>query len=149
MAYLIINDGGYLYKIASNEAEKNDINCTFPPYTIIDISDANFLKVKKNTVDINISNGSVTFVDNSDLISNSSILEVQLKAANENIIKSLEYFLKGSTNSSKILYSICQTYSNYLKDLDYSSITFPITGKTWEQYCEDNLITYVHPLQIP
>lgn len=148
MAYLIINDAGYLYRIASNEAEKNDINCTFPPYTTIDISDADFLKVKQNIVDANISNGSVTFIDNSDLISNSSTLEVQLKADHENIIKLLEYFLR-STNSSKILYSTCQTYRDYLKDLDYSSLTFPITGKTWEQYCEDNSITYVHPLQIP
>jgi hypothetical protein len=149
MAYLIINDGDNLYKIASNETEKNEINCTFPPYTTIDISDADFLKIKQNTADVTISNGSATVVDNSDLLSSSSLPEELVKPANENTIKLLESFLNEDSNSSKSLYPICQTYHNYLKNLDYSSITFPITGKTWEQYCEDNSITYVNTLQIP
>ena len=63
MAYLIVNDDGFLYKIAKNDTDKNNLNCNFPPYTTIDISDTDFLKVKKGLVSIDISNGSATFTD--------------------------------------------------------------------------------------
>ena len=49
MAYLIVNDQNGLYKISENDTDKNNLNCTFPPYTTIDISDADFLKVKQIT----------------------------------------------------------------------------------------------------
>ena len=124
MAYLIVNDQNGLYKISENDTDKNNLNCTFPPYTTIDISDADFLKVKQNIVNINISDGSATFTDITD--SNLSITD----------------------NISNPFYTPCQNYCNYLETLDYSNITFPL-NKTWEQYCEDNSITYFHPLQIP
>ena len=48
MAYLIVNSQNQLYKIASNDTEKNNQNCTIPPYSTIEISDADFLKIKQN-----------------------------------------------------------------------------------------------------
>ena len=144
MAYLIVNDQNGLYKIAENDTDKNNLNCTFPPYTTIDISDADFLKVKQNIVDINISNGSATFTDRTD--PDLSTTEEEVKAYHENIIKYFKQFL--THNISNPFYTPCQNYCNYLETLDYSNITFPL-NKTWEQYCEDNSITYFHPLQIP
>jgi len=144
MAYLIVNDQNCIYKIAANDTDKNSLNCTFPPYTTIDISDADFLKVKQNIVNINISDGSATFTDIND--PDLSITEQELKDYHERSIKYFEQFLRH--NPSNSFYTPCKNYCNYLETLDYSSITFPI-NKTWEQYCEDNSIIYFHPLQIP
>ncbi len=144
MAYLIVNDQNCLYKIAENDTDKNNLNCTFPPYTTIDISDVDFLKVKQNLVDISISDGSATFTDRTD--PDISITEEAVKDQHKNLIKYIEQFLRN--NSSNPFYTPCQNYCNYLETLDYSSITFPL-NKTWEQYCEDNSIAYFHPLQIP
>ena len=144
MAYLIVNDQNCVYKIAENDTDKNNLNCTFPPYTTIDISDVDFLKVKQNLVDISISDGSATFTDRID--PDISITEEGVKDQHKNLIKYIEQFLRH--NSSNPFYTPCQNYCNYLETLDYSSITFPL-NKTWEQYCEDNSIAYFHPLQIP
>ena len=144
MAYLIVNDQNCVYKIAENDTDKNNLNCTFPPYTTIDISDVDFLKVKQNLVDISISDGSATFTDRID--PDISITEEDVKDQHKNLIKYIEQFLRN--NSSNPFYTPCQNYCNYLETLDYSSITFPL-NKTWEQYCEDNSIAYFHPLQIP
>ena len=144
MSYLIVNDQNCVYKIAENDTDKNNLNCNFPPYTTIDISDVDFLKFKQNLVDISISDGSATFTDRID--PDISITEEDVKDQHENLIKYIEQFLRN--NSSNPFYTPCQNYCNYLKTLDYSSITFPL-NKTWEQYCEDNSIAYFHPLQIP
>jgi len=144
MAYLIVNDQNCVYKIAENDTDKNNLNCTFPPYTTINISDADFLKVKQNLADISISDGSATFTDRID--PDRSITEEDVKDQHKNIIKCIRQFLR--YNPSNPFYTSCQNYCNYLETLDYSSITFPL-NKTWEQYCEDNSIAYFHPLQIP
>ena len=145
MAYLIVNDQNVLYKIAENDTDKNSLNCTFPPYTTIDISDADFLKVKQNLFDINISDGSATFTDRAD--PDLSKTEEEIKAYHKMIIEYFKQFLMH--NTSNPFYTPCQNYCNYLETLDYSSITFPILGKTWEQYCEENSIPYLNTLQIP
>lgn len=144
MAYLIVNDQNGLYKIAENDTDKNNLNCTFPPYITIDISDADFLKVKQDIVDINISDGSATFTNRTD--SNLSKTEEDVKAYHEMLIKYFTTFLRH--NPSNPFYTPCQNYCNYLETLDYSNITFPM-NKNWEHYCEENSITYFHPLQIP
>jgi hypothetical protein len=145
MAYLIINNDGFLYKIAANDTDKNNQNCDFSIYTTIDISDDNFLKIKQELVDINISDGSATFTDRD--FTTYSLTENHLKQQHENILIILKDFLN-SNNSSNSFYDNCLSYKNYLETLDYSTITFPLT-KTWGKYCEDNSITYLHPLQIP
>ena len=70
-----------------------------------------------------------------------------LQEHHENLIQSFEAFLTPS-NSSKSLYSSINDYNNYLKNFDYDSLTYPL-NKTWEQYCNDNSINYINPLQIP
>ena len=51
-------------------------------------------------------------------------------------------------NSSNSMLTACSNYKNYLETLDYSSLSFPLNSN-WEKYCQDNSITYLHPLQIP
>ena len=142
MAYLITTQDYNLYRIASNETEKNDIGF-FPPYIAIDISNDDFLKIKKGMGEANISDGSVTVTD-LDLAPINN--EDELKSYHSDIIRRLKSFLRNK-DSSKALYSTCQTYERNLRNFDYSTITFPL--ENWERYCEDNSITYVHPLQIP
>ena len=62
------------------------------------------------------------------------------------IIEEIKNFL--DKNPSNGFYTRCNNYLNYLETLDYSSISFPI-DKSWENYCEENSIPYLHPLQIP
>ena len=111
---------------------------------VVFISD-DFLKIKQELVDINISDGSATFTDRD--ISEHSVEENQLKKYHESMLENLKNFLNPN-NSSNSFYDNCLSYKNYLETLDYSTITFPLT-KPWEKYCEDNSITYLHPLQIP
>lgn len=145
MAYLIVNSDGFLYKIAANDTDKNNLNCDISMFTTLDISDDDFLKIKQELVRVNISDGSATITERD--ISVYSINENNLKKQHENILLSLNNFLN-SNNSSNSFYDNCLSYKNYLETFDYSTITFPLT-KTWEKYCEDNSITYLHTLQIP
>ena len=145
MAYLIVNDLEGLYKIAENDTDLNSLNVCFPPYTTIDISDSDFLKIKQDLVDVNISNGSATFTDRDFTPYLIEVNEVLLPH-HKNIIESCKIFL--DKNPSNAFYTKCQNYYNYLKTLDYSSLPSSI-DKTWEHYCQENSIAYIHPLQIP
>lgn len=146
MAFAITLNNG-VYKIASNETEKNDLNVFFPPAIAHSISDDQFNKIKKNTAGLSFVDNAITVVEYDD----NQIFqdENSLKRYHENIKPLLKDFLEPSTgNDTKSLHNSIQSYSNTLESFDYSSITYPL-NKSWEQYCEENSITYVHPLQIP
>ena len=70
----------------------------------------------------------------------------QLRSELDGIVAVCNSFLE--SNSGHAWYSSIETYRNYCRDFDESSITYPLT-KSWEKYCEDNSTTYYHPLQIP
>ncbi len=57
MAYLIVNSDGFLYKIAANDTDKNNLNCDISMFTTLDISDDDFLKIKQELVRVNITDG--------------------------------------------------------------------------------------------
>ena len=139
----VVNINNSVKFIAANENEKNDLNILFPPTVAIDISEADFLKLKKNKAVATISEGTVSFTD----ISNSFATEEDLKIHLNNLKETAKAFL-GSSNDSKILHSTINSYYNTLNSFDTSTITFPL-NKSWEEYCEENSITYVHALQIP
>ena len=144
MAY-VVNINNSVKFIAANENEKNDLNIFFPPAVAIDISEADFLKLKKNKAVATISEGTVNFTD----ISNSFATEEDLKIHLNNLKETAKAFLEPSTrNDSKILHSTISSYYNTLNSFDTSTITFPL-NKSWEEYSEENSITYVHALQIP
>tara|TARA_R110000822_G_scaffold167675_1_gene307848 strand:+ start:665 stop:1090 length:426 start_codon:yes stop_codon:yes gene_type:complete len=138
----VVEQNGY-YKIALNETQKNDLNFNSTATTHI-ISDEDFNQIKKNKSYINISDGVITinaepgeFLEDEDFF----------KHNHKNLKKYLKAFIDNNPNS-KELYSQAQTYYNTLNNLDYSTINFPL-DKTWEEYCEENSIQYLHYLQIP
>jgi len=53
-----------------------------------------------------------------------------------------------NNNNGNAMESQVQTYLNTLNSFDTSTITYPLES-TWEKYCVDNSITFLHPLQIP
>ena len=145
MAFVITLNNA-IYKIASNETEKNEINIFFPPAIAHTLSDDQFIKVKKNIAMLSVVNNTVNVTDFDQ--QNWFLNENSLKKYHESIKFLIDAFLNASTNESKSLYTVIQSYRNTLDSFDYSSITYPLSV-SWEQYCEQNSITYIHPLQIP
>jgi len=144
MAY-IIRQGNILSKIAKDDTDKNEQNLSSEIYSSIDISDSDFLKLKKSRATVTIDGDNVTINDvASSTFEDSNALTLEI----DSIKYSLKQFLDISSNSSKAIYSVAQTYYNTLDIFDVSTISFPL-NKTWEEYCEDNSIAYVSPLQIP
>ena len=145
MAFVITLPHG-IYRIAANENEKNDVNIFFPPAVAHTISDEEFNKLKKNHARLTFADNTVSVIDDTDT---SFENQETLEKYHENIKPLLKDFLEPSTgNDTKSLHNSIQSYSNTLESFNYSSITYPL-NKSWEQYCEENSITYVHPLQIP
>ncbi len=145
MAYIIhINDD--IYKIASNDTERDEVSAAIPPYVATEISDSDFSKIKKNTAVVSISGGTVSITD----LDTSSIIfqdEDELKGYIETLKPLMQSFIQ-KDNESKSLYSTINSYLTTLNTHDYSSITYPLNN-TWEKYCEDNSIDYINTLQIP
>lgn len=146
MAY-VIELNNEVKNIAENETDKNNCIYPFPPAVAHEISDENFSKLRKNLATASVSGGVLSITEHSEYATD--VLcedQEQLKTYIDSIIKKLDRYLKTHTNSDNI-YSNAESYRNSLNSLDYSTLTFPFVG-TWEKYCEDNSITYLHPLQI-
>ena len=144
MAYLILDESNNLYKIAANDTDLDSQNCSIPPYYTIEISDADFAKVKQHEVSITFSDGSATVVDDPGLTYETQQI---LYIYHTNLKKQLKQFTDNN-DSSNSLYTPCINYYDTLNAFDYSKIIFPLNS-SWEKYCEDNSISYLHPLQIP
>ena len=68
----------------------------------------------------------------------------------KNVENVLKEFCEVLSNSSNPLFTICNNYWEYLKDNSMEEHDFTANPiYSWEKYCEDNSISYVHPLQIP
>ena len=145
MAYFIFHSDN-LISIAANENDKNSLPIA-PVYTVKDVSDSDFEKVKKQTSQTYL-NGDNVVIEDCEQTASRYENENDLKSYHENVIAKINVFLSVSSNSSKSIYSSIENYKTYLEGFDYNSITLPTT-KTWEEYCADNSITYISPLQIP
>jgi len=143
MAFIIRNGNG-VYRIAETETHKNEQNVSYPPFSTLEITSDDFSKLKKNVAHATVSGDTVTIEDTSVYFDNVNIL----KSYHTDLKQNIKQFLKGSTNQNKTLYSAAESYLNTLSSFDYSTITFPLE-QSWEEYCEANSITYLHPLQIP
>ena len=51
-------------------------------------------------------------------------------------------------NPSNAMLAQANSYKDTLEAFDTSTITYPLNS-SWEKYCSDNSITFLHPLQIP
>jgi len=141
MAYFIFNEGN-LISIAANETDKNSLPISHS-YVVKDVSDSDFLKVKKQISTASLSGDTVTLTD----LDSPNLSEDDLQGYFTNVISRIDQFLDAG-NSDKSLHTDISNYKTYLQGLDTSTLTFPLT-KTWEEYCEENTIAYVSPLQIP
>mgnify|MGYP003115249730 CR=1 FL=1 len=148
MAYVIVNTSdNEIYRIAENDAAKNDQNCLWDIYSAINITDSEFEKIKINAATVTVSGGSATITDTVEEQNGEGFSKEKLQEYHTDLKRVLKLFLDNNP-SSKSLYSAAQTYWTYLDVLDYDSFSYPL-NKCWEKYCEDNSISYLHPLQIP
>ena len=113
------------------------------PLPLIAKSCKSFIKLKSNTHTASLSGDTVSLTE---LNQTTELTEENLKNYHTDIIRVIKDFEKA--NSSNSMLTACSNYKNYLETLDYSSLSFPLNSN-WEKYCQDNSITYLHPLQIP
>lgn len=165
MAYFILNpnetDYTNVYRIAANDADKNNLNLDTENITV-DVSDSDFNNLRDNMKVISSWNGTnYTFVDAlptendpnnppEDPGSSPAFFSAadQVSAHINDVIGICNSFMDAPNNASNPLFSSIESYKNYLTGFDTSTLSFPM-NISWEKYCEDNGISYYHPLQIP
>ena len=135
-------DVGQIYRVAENEDAKSLINCKEQDYTVATIDDNLFQDIIKSKKWIRYENDAVVAEDiDFDGYPNSDVLKQVLNSTLE-LVKPWTW-----NNQNHPRYNDVQNYCNLLQDFDTSTITFPM-NQTWEEYCEDNLITFFHSLQL-
>lgn len=142
MAYLIFNSHNNIVKIASNDSDRDSLNIVLTDHTIKDVSDSDFLKIRTGAAVATYDGTNVTITDTG----NTTFDETVLKFIFNDLIKTITAFLEN--NQSNSLYVGINNYKEYLENFDTSTLTFPV-DKSWEEYCNENSITFYHPLQIP
>tara|TARA_R110000787_G_scaffold184096_1_gene295888 strand:+ start:729 stop:1151 length:423 start_codon:yes stop_codon:yes gene_type:complete len=140
MAYLIFNNNNDLVKIAANDSDRDSQNIVLSDHTVENVSDSDFLKIRTGVL-IATYNG--TNVTTTEFVVGS---ESNLQKILNDRIKLLSPFIENNLNNP--LYNSLNSYKEYLENFNISSITLPL-NKTWEEYCNENSITFYHPLQIP
>lgn len=141
MAYAIINNDE-LYRIASDDAAKTNLNLNESDYTIMDITDEQFNKLKKEEATISGSSGSYSVTD---LEVNHPALEGEVKAKIQGIVDTFEYFLVDHENHS--MANDIRSYVTFLREIDTSSISYPMSQSFFD-YVESQSQTVISPLQV-
>ena len=140
MAFFIFDNDGKINKIAADTSARDAQNVSL---TVKETSEDNFIKLKSNTHTASLSGDTVSLTE---LNQTTELTEENLKNYHTDIIRVIKDFEKANYSNSML--TACSNYKNYLETLDYSSLSFPLNSN-WEKYCQDNSITYLHPLQIP
>jgi len=141
MAKVILSNGS-VYKIsADSDISSHPVNDV---HTQMDLTNEDFNSVRLNQKYLSMSDGVLNTADMEYNFQN----EEELKHYIDCVIKDLNNFLDIDSNSSNPMFNGLQTYRTFLNQFDVSTITFPYE-KSWEEYCNDNSITFFHPLQIP
>ena len=159
MAYFIFDSNNNLVNIAMNDADKDSLNrdlTTLNVETVTD-SDANQVIWGESEVTYDGNTVTVTPIDFSvrpdipegcnptttEIFVDSDQLQNYITKC---VIPEFKNFCINNPDNS--MWPTANTYWLYLQDLDYSTVTYPI-NYSWEKYCNDNGITYLHPLQLP
>ncbi len=161
MAHIIYTQENKVYRIAETDAHKDAIN-GIENYNAVSISDLDFAKIKRNEL-------SVGDYDSSNSQHSTTVLDItgsldgegnplgsfynadSLSSYIKDVINRLTQFMEVPSNSSNPLFSNCTTYFDFLTN-DFWIEGHDFTANpiySWEKYCEDNSISYLHPLQIP
>lgn len=149
MAYILFdNFNPTPYRIAANDSDLGNLNYSTDLYNVVDVSDSDFESVRQNLKSASYSDGTISYADLNPPagqpagFDDAASLEAYFNKVNEEI----DTFLTSEIDNP--MASGIKDYQTYLKGLDTSTLTFPMTA-TWEKYCSDNGISYYHPLQIP
>jgi len=148
MAYFIFSnnqDGteAYLYKIAENQNDLDNLNISKNVYKIVEDSQVNFNSVKYGTKQV------IKYVNNSIVYENVSTFfesKEDLKVNVNDTKNSIQNFLKNNITHNK--YNDYTNYYNQLNSLNLNNITYPL-NISLEQYFKDQNLPSFHPLQIP
>lgn len=145
MAYFIFdNNTNALVKIAANDSDRDNLNLDLSLHAVVSVSDADFTKVKNNVAQPSYDGTNVTLSEAETFSLDQSNLEIDI----DNTKKLIKAFLDQPSNKEKSNYSAIKSYYDYLNELDFSSLTYPIES-SWESYCQTNSISYFNTLQIP
>ena len=142
MAYAIINNN-QLYRIALNDAAKTNLNINEPDYTIVNITDEEYHKLRKEEAIVTHSDGSYTVTDVEAVYCPAS--EDELKAVIRNVINHFKDFRIEHENHPMI--NDINNYLQWLKEFDTSSVTFPME-QNFYNFVESQSQTAISPLQI-
>ena len=154
MAYFIFNNDGFITKIAADDVEKSKLNITDSVYDIRTVSTEDFNNVRLSLGEARMVDNVPTVVlkDSSSIkpgadstlnIKNQTELEAEIDAAKQVLSAIMEHCTDHPNYSDYV------SYKNYLDSFDASSLTYPLTERSWEEYCNSNSITFYHPLQLP
>mgnify|MGYP000144417776 FL=1 len=146
MAYVIFNNNNDLVQIAANDADKDSLNINLSDHSVQSISDSDFSEIRLNKTTAIFDGSTVT----NQLLSYPEYTEATFKQAIESSIYRASCFVNVPSNQSNPMYTGIRQFLNDLEvlNLSTSSLTYPI-NKTLEEYCNENGITFYHPLQIP
>jgi hypothetical protein len=149
MAYLIYLKNtqepiGSLYRIAENENDLNQLNINKSDYTIIEISQENFLGIKNNVryAILDTKNQQVTYDFKQDIFFTKEDLKNRLNEL-KNLIK---LFLDNNKNHSS--FDKWNNYYNQLNSFNLDNITYPLNNSL-EKYFNDLGQLSLNPLQLP
>ena len=154
MAYIYFNNyqanSTAIYCICETESDIQNFTIT-NSLEQVEISNDDFLKLKRGTHQINTRNGTTftwTNMKNNtegaaiDFYQDSDALQRDLT----HISSVLDTWL--TQNESNARHSDVQSYKNFVDNFDVNSLTFP-NSKTWGEICEDNSQTYFCFSELP
>jgi len=134
---------GIMFKVALNDAAKQYININESDYDVVTISDALYSDIIKTKKWAKLENGSV--VEGDVGVNEKFVNAEHLQFDINNRLELIKGWL--INNHNKDIYNDVKNYASYLKSLDVSTFSFPMT-QTIEEYCEANGVTFFHPLQL-
>ena len=148
MAKAFFNSDGSIAQV-STDSDVANLNINVADYTEKTISDEDFNSVKQNLKHISLEGDNVSLQDpESELytLDNFDALSQYISAV---VLPKVNAFVEN--NQSNSMWSSINDYKIVLDETvagrQNTDITYPVNS--WEKYCEDNSITYYHPLQIP
>ena len=135
--------GSFLYKIAENQNDLNNLNINQSDYKIIEDSQENFNAVKYRTKSISKYNNNEIFYNNdTPKFLNKEKLQEHINGS----FAAINDFLYSNKNHSQ--YNQWNNYKNQLNSLNLNSIEYPL-NKSLEQYFYDLGQPSYNILQLP
>ena len=142
MGQFIFTNLNQLIAIAANDNDKNSLNINLDDCIITTPTDDDFNKIRFGGYWLEKDGDNITYHDPIVSYTDQENLNIWISEVKNKCQQML------NNNNGNPMESQVQTYLNTLNSFDTSTITYPLES-TWEKYCVDNSITFLHPLQIP